>query len=231
MERNDYGSCCLITAINRVLDKLNIENKTGIKITGDAKRKEKRLVEPTALREAVLNMFCHNDYSVGSEPYIIIFDDKFELVTHGGLPQGLSVDEFFKARSLPRNRELMKIMNDLDMGEHIGRGMRRIMQYLKKEDFEISDNFVVINFNFDSETLAYLNANCANDCINDCANKSLTIETKVYNLIKENPNITIQEIADAVSKSKRTLNNIIHRLKEKGMLERIGKTKGYRNIK
>ena len=41
VERNDYVSCCLITAINRVLDKLNIENKTGIKITGDAKRKEK----------------------------------------------------------------------------------------------------------------------------------------------------------------------------------------------
>lgn len=29
----------------------------------------------------------------------------------------------------------MKIMNDLDMGEHIGRGMRRIMQYLKKRRF------------------------------------------------------------------------------------------------
>ena len=39
VERNDFGSCCLITAINRLLDKLNIENKTGIKITGDAKRK------------------------------------------------------------------------------------------------------------------------------------------------------------------------------------------------
>ncbi|MBP3503518.1 MAG: hypothetical protein J6K18_00115 [Bacilli bacterium] len=65
----------------------------------------------------------------------INIDDKFELVTHGGLPQELSADEFFKARSLPRNRDLMKIMNDLDMGEHIGRGMRRIMQYLKKRRF------------------------------------------------------------------------------------------------
>lgn len=78
----------------------------------------------------------------------------------------------------------MKIMNDLDMGEHIGRGMRRIMQYLKKEDFEISDNFVVINFNFDEEALAYLNANFTNDCVNDCANESLSLEENVYNLIK-----------------------------------------------
>ncbi|MBP3503517.1 MAG: winged helix-turn-helix domain-containing protein [Bacilli bacterium] len=91
----------------------------------------------------------------------------------------------------------------------------------------MSDNFVVINFNFDEEALAYLNANCTNDY----ANESLCVEENVYNLIKENPNITIQEIADAVSKSKRTINNIINSLKEKGMLERIGKTKGYWNIK
>lgn len=41
-------------------------------------------------------MFCHNDYSVGSEPYIIIYDDKFELVTHGGLPQGFQLMNFLK---------------------------------------------------------------------------------------------------------------------------------------
>lgn len=74
------------------------------KITGDAKRKEKRLIETTALREVVLNMFCHNNYSVGSEPYIIIYDDKLELIRYGGLPQGLSIDEFFKVRFLLRNR-------------------------------------------------------------------------------------------------------------------------------
>ena len=120
----------------------------------------------------------------------------------------------------------MKIMNDLDMGKHIGRGMQRIMQYLKKEDFEISDNFVVINFNFDEEVLAYLNVNCTNDC----ANESLSLEKNVYNLIKQNPKITIQEIADSVNKLKRTINNVINILKENDLIERIGKTKGYWKI-
>ena len=60
----------------------------------------------------MLNMFCHNDYSVSSEPYIIIYDDRFELITYGGLPQGFTEEEFFNAKSLPRNRELMKIMNN-----------------------------------------------------------------------------------------------------------------------
>lgn len=92
--------------------------------------------------------------------------------------------------------------------------------------FLVTHNFVFINFAFDKEVLAYLNANCANDYTNE----SLSLEEKVNNLIKQNPKITIQEIADSVNKSKRTINNIINSLKEKGMLERIGKTKGYWKI-
>ena len=57
MERNEYGRCCLIKAINCVIEKLKIENKTSIEITGDARRKEINLVNPTALREAILNIF------------------------------------------------------------------------------------------------------------------------------------------------------------------------------
>lgn len=54
----------------------------------------------------------HNDNSIGSESYIIIYDDRFELYSYGGFPQGLSKEEFFKAKSLPRNRELMRVMSD-----------------------------------------------------------------------------------------------------------------------
>ncbi|MBE6143665.1 MAG: transcriptional regulator [Erysipelotrichaceae bacterium] len=156
VERNEYGRCCLIKAINCVIEKLKIENKTSIEITGDARRKEINLVNPTALREAILNIFCHNDYSVGSEPYIIIYDDRIELFSYGGLPQGLSKEEFFKAKSLPRNRELMRVMSDLDMGEHLGRGMRRIMKYLSKKDFEITDNFITISFKYGNDVIKAL---------------------------------------------------------------------------
>ena len=83
-------------------------------------------------------------------------NDRFELIACGGLPQGLSKEEFFAGRSLPRNRELMRVMGDLDLGEHIGRGMRRIMKVLKEEDFDISENFLSVNFKFDSRALEML---------------------------------------------------------------------------
>src|SRR5699024_9728386 len=62
IESNEYGYECLIKATNQVLEKLNLENRTRTKIT-EAQREEKRLWNPVALREAVINAFVHNDYS------------------------------------------------------------------------------------------------------------------------------------------------------------------------
>ena len=54
IENEEYGYRCLITAANRVLDKLRVENKTFAKITS-TKRLERSMVNATALREAFIN--------------------------------------------------------------------------------------------------------------------------------------------------------------------------------
>ncbi len=217
IERNEYGKCCLIKAINSVIDKLKVENTTAIKITGNAKRDESNLVDPTALREAILNIFCHNDYSIGSEPYVIIHDDRFELYSYGGLPQGLSKEEFFKAKSLPRNRELMRVMSDLDMGEHLGRGMRRIMKYLSEEDFEITDNFITINFRYNIDALKMLDSKVKIIDSNLTEQEQIIIDyIKKYNFIKRS---TIEDIL-CIKKTRATL--IINSLIEKKIIKNIG---------
>lgn len=217
IERNDYGKCCLIKAINSVIDKLKVENTTAIKITGNAKRDEANLVDSTALREAILNIFCHNDYSVGSEPYIIIYNNRFELYSYGGLPQGLSEEEFFKAKSLPRNRELMRVMSDLDMGEHLGRGMRRIMKYLSKDDFEITDNFITINFRFNNDALKMLDSKPINIDFNLTEQEQIIIEyIKKYGFIRRS---TVEDIL-CVKKTRAYL--ILNSMVEKKIIKNIG---------
>ena len=91
--------------------------------------------EAPILREEVLKLYESLDLTCEGE---FVAPLKHKVSFCNTTPYvGLTEEEFFKAKSLPRNRELMKIMNNLDMGEHIGRGMRRIMNHLKKEDFEI----------------------------------------------------------------------------------------------
>lgn len=59
LQRNEYGRCCLIKATYSVLEKLNIINTTAVRVGGNAKRRELRLVNEDALREVVINSIIH----------------------------------------------------------------------------------------------------------------------------------------------------------------------------
>lgn len=125
LERNEYGRGCLIKSALQVLDKLNVINTTFVKISGKAEREEYNLIEPSALREVALNAIIHNDYINGAYPIFEIYDDRIEIVSTGGLPIGLSKDEFFSGRSLPRNKELMRMFSDMDLVEQLGSRMKK----------------------------------------------------------------------------------------------------------
>lgn len=144
-ERNEYGYESLIKAVNQVLDKLNLENRTLAEITYK-ERKEQRLWNAVALREAVINSFVHNDYSNETAPKFEIFDDRLEITSHGGLPVSLRKEEFFEGFTIPRNKELMRIFKDLDLVEQLGSGIPRILEAYPKESFHFSDNFLRIVF-------------------------------------------------------------------------------------
>ncbi len=143
IENEEYGYESLIKATKQVLDKLNLENKTITKITAK-ERQEKRLWNSIALREAVINAFVHNDYTKEIAPKFEIFKNRLVITSYGGLPEGLSQDEFFEGFSVPRNKELMRIYKDLELVEQLGSGVPRILQNYSKEYFKFSENFLQI---------------------------------------------------------------------------------------
>nr|WP_220459114.1 ATP-binding protein [Gelidibacter maritimus] len=77
-------------------------------------------------------------------PKFELFDNRLEITSNGGLPDGLSKDEFFEGFSIPRNKELMRIFKDLDLVEQLGSGIPRILQVYNKDVFQFSDNFLRI---------------------------------------------------------------------------------------
>ena len=83
-------------------------------------REEKRLWNPVALREAIINAMVHNDYTLEIPPKFEFFDDRIEITSFGGLPVGMTEREFFEGYSVPRNKELMRVFRDLDLVEHLG---------------------------------------------------------------------------------------------------------------
>ena len=145
MENNEYGYCSLVKATKQVLDKINVENKTLARIT-PKEREEKRLWNSVALREAVINAIVHNDYTSEIPPKFEFFDDRIEITSFGSLPQGMTEKEFFEGYSVPRNKELMRVFRDLDLVEHLGSGIPRILRSYGKECFKFTENFLRMTF-------------------------------------------------------------------------------------
>ena len=113
------------------------------------------MINKTALREALINAIVHNDYTKEVPPVVEIYADRLSITSYGGLVQGLSEDEFFVGRSMPRNRELMRVFRDLELVEQLGSGIHRILSAYNKDIFKISDNFLEICFPLEG---GYVNA-------------------------------------------------------------------------
>ena len=145
IENNEYGYCSLVKAAKMVLDKVELENKTLAKIT-PKEREERNIWNPLALREAIINALVHNDYTLEIPPKIEFFDDRIEITSFGSLPQGITEREFFEGYSVPRNKELMRVFRDLDLVEHLGSGVPRILRSYGKECFKFTENFLRMIF-------------------------------------------------------------------------------------
>ncbi len=147
IDEEEYGYCSLIKATHRVLDKMKVENITKAKITS-TKRIEHNIVDSAALRATVINAIVHNDYTSGIPPVFEIFSDRIVVSSFGGLIPGQSEEDFFSCSSMPRNRELMRVFKDVDLAEHLGSGMSRILHAYDRSIFDISDNFIKVVFPF-----------------------------------------------------------------------------------
>jgi len=97
---------------------------------------------------AFLNAVVHNDYSYGASPKLEFFSDRAEVTSMGGLPYGVTEEDFFGGCSVPRNKEIMRVFRDLEIVEHLGSGVPRILNAYGKEAFEIRDSYIRIIFRF-----------------------------------------------------------------------------------
>ena len=225
IENEEYGYCSLIKATKSVLDKLKIENVTLAKVTSTT-RIEKNLIEPVALREAVINAIVHNDFTREIPPVFEIFSNRITMTSYGGLIPGQSVDDFFSCSSMPRNRELMRIFKDVGLVEQLGSGMSRILKVYPKDIFEISDHFIKVIFPI---TDVYRKHITDNGDINGNINGNINGDAeRVFKLLCQKPDLTAKEMETVLGFSTRKISRIIKELKSKGKIRRIGSNKtGY----
>ena len=189
-------------------------------------RIEKNLIDPVALREAVISANrSYNDYTREISPVFEIFSNRIMMTSYGGLIPGQSVDDFFSCSSMPRNRELMRVFKDVGLVEQLGSGMSRILKVYPKDIFEISDHFIKVIFPMTDVHGKHItnNANINGD-INGVAEK-------LFKILCQKPSITAKEMEAVLGFSTRKISRIIKGLKSEGKIRRIGSNKtGYWKI-
>ena len=221
-QRSDYGNKSILFAYRQLMNRIQAENicKTDTTVRP---RVDTYLYDYNSVNEAIVNAIVHNDWSI-IEPQISFYSDRIEILSHGGLPFGLTEEEFYLGYSKPRNQQLMKIFNQLDISDHTGHGIPIIVEKYGKEVFKITDNYIMVTIPFNKEVLATMNVG-----INVGINVDLDkMERFILDEIIKNPQITATELSIMIEKSKRTAERHIKALQEKGYIIREGSNKtGY----
>lgn len=217
--RNDYGYRCILTTYEKIKTRIQAEN-ISITDTTVRPRKDVYLFDYDCVNEAVLNAIVHNDWTI-TEPQISMFQDRIEILSHGGLPSGMTKRHFFDGISKPRNATLMRIFLNMGLTEHTGHGIPTIVNKYGEEAFEIDSNYIKCVIPYEKQVLDTIEKR--NDGLNISLNVALNKTQKklVENLI-ENPNITSSELADKIGVTKRTIERNIRTLQENGVIERFG---------
>ena len=179
-------------------------------------RKTIEIIPETAFREAAANALVHRTWDVNANIRIFMFFDRIEIISPGGLPNGITKEEYLHGYiSILRNPIIANVFFRLHLIEIFGTGIRRIMEAyadrLIKPSFEITENSVKV-------TLPAINSG-----INLTADKQ-----KVVALLQGKMILSSSEIAENLhwsrDKAIRELNSLI----ESGLIKKTGIGRGTR---
>ena len=183
-----------------------------------ADRKTFEKIPEAAFREAIANALIHRTWDVDSHIRVSMFDDRIEIISPGGLPAGITEEEYLSGRlSILRNRNLANVFYRLGFVEIFGTGITRIKQLyeesLIKPDFEVSENAIRIVL-----PVFETNLNLTED------------EKAIYKFLSKTTLKPISEIAPYVPFGKSKTTQLLKTMSEKGVIAVEGKGRGTKYI-
>lgn len=225
MENYEFGDCSLIKATYRVLEKFRTENKVYAKITYP-ERIEQPMYDYTAVREAVINAIVHNDWATEYPPKFEFFSDRLEISSFGGIQSEFTEEEFLQGYSAPKNPELMRVFRDLELVEHLGTGIRRILKRYDKSIYHFYPHFIRVSIKYNQNEFEYDNKINTNDSKLDYSKSELNnIQKGIIGLMLDRPKITQEEMSNLLGVTPRTIRNHIKYLIDNDYIERVGANK------
>ena len=185
-------------------------------------RIDRRDYPETAVREALLNLLVHREYSFRASTFISLYADRLEFTSIGGLVSGVSLKDVTMGISVCRNFKLANAFYRLELIEAYGTGIIKIMEAYEgtgmTPHIETSDNafkIILPNLNAMPEPTRQMQVN---------PEKS-TPEEKVIALTKQRGVITRKEIEILLGIGQSSCGRLLKKMIENGLLIQEGKGK------
>ena len=85
-------------------------------------------IDKRAFREALVNAFCHRDYSVLGRVRVQIENEGLTITNPGGFIEGITIENLLYAEPQGRNPVLANALKRIGLAERTGRGIDRIFE-------------------------------------------------------------------------------------------------------
>ena len=216
----DFPPFNLISQIDYLIDFASKQNKTrGLEHLQSGKREEVSLFDQLCLSEAIQNAFLHNDYSSLSLPHIAFYPNRIEVESFGPLASFQTKEGLLKGRSMPFNPSLYEAYMAMHPEAMKGEGVKLIKRRLGKKAIEITQDSVkyTIPFNFPLSEKKEEEA--------EKGNPLTATDIKILLSVKQNPNLSHEQIGKLLGKGKTTVHQGLAKLKKLGYIKRVGSRK------
>ena len=166
-----------------------------------------------AFRETIANALIHRTWDVNAQIRVLMFEDRIEVSSPGGLPAGLSEEEYLKGNiSMLRNPILGNVFYRLHIVEILGTGIIRIKEAYKdsqkKPVFEVFENSIKVTL----PVISSINLNAD--------------EAVVYDVLRKNYPKSISEIMEEVPFGKSKTAALLKRMVENHYVTIVGSGRG-----
>lgn len=193
-----------------------------------------------AIREALVNAFCHRDWRDPDFVQVAVFRDRLEIRSPGKLYGGLTFDEIRQGNiSRRRNPKIAELLRRIHLVEAWGRGVPLILENAPSTSFDEIGGLFITRFNRPSALDASQDAPAIRPETSLKTTQELpqatqetiqevprTTQEILLQHLRSQPGITTVELARVTGLSPDGVKYHLNQLKRTGKLRRHGPTKG-----
>ncbi|MDR1604169.1 MAG: hypothetical protein LBS10_05185 [Gracilibacteraceae bacterium] len=135
--QREHGSIIDLIRISERYVRSNI--RWRVKFDGSLERKEIPEIPVDAVREAIINSYCHRDFISSQNNEVVIYKNRIEIYNPGTFPAGLKPEDFIEGNepSVKRNPQLAQLMYYSRDIENFGTGLKRISTACKESGVKL----------------------------------------------------------------------------------------------